>query len=173
LNLELIPQMDSVVQQLERWRGSLVEVIEQISRSPGTLDRHFTTRSSFVMRLEHVGITLSGTSLVLSGKASGRDAGYQATCDRLEELSIGSGEVLFVERFGNVVERHSTFRLLGQDVEPNAALDHVPAAPDPAMKLEDLKTTELPSRLDRLWECPVCGHVNSHSKADMCMKCGR
>ena len=114
MNRELIPQMEPLVELLNEWRGALVEVIEQITRSPGTLDRHFTTYSSLVMRLECVSITFSGTSLVVLGKAFKRDVGYQATCDLLEELTMASSEVVFVERFGKTAERHSTFRLLAK-----------------------------------------------------------
>src|SRR5262245_11437978 len=81
VNRELIPQVGSLVKQLSSWRGSLVEVVEQVSRSPGTLDRHFTTTSQFVMRLKFVGITFSGTSLTLEGEAGGQPALYQATVD--------------------------------------------------------------------------------------------
>ncbi len=115
MNRELIPQLELLVDRLNEWRGSLVEVIEQLTRRPGTLDRHFTTRSSFVMRLEHVGVAFSGTSLMLLGKAFERDVGYQATCDLLEQLSVADGEVVFVERFSKAAERHSTFKLLGAD----------------------------------------------------------
>jgi hypothetical protein len=125
LNRELIPQLEPLVERLNEWRGSLVEVVEQLTRSPGTLDRHFTTYSSLVMRLEYVGIAFSGSSLMLLGKALGRDVGYQATCDLLEQLSVARGEVIFVERFGKVAERHSTFRLLleHQDGEQSATAD--------------------------------------------------
>ncbi len=115
MNRELIPQLEPLVERLSEWRGSLVEVVEQLTRSPGTLDRHFTTYSSFVMRLEYVGIAFSGTSLMLAGKAFERNVGYQATCDLLERLSISPSEVVFVEWFGKVAERHSTFRLLGAE----------------------------------------------------------
>ncbi|HUE69950.1 MAG TPA: hypothetical protein VMP01_03595 [Pirellulaceae bacterium] len=115
MNRELIPKIELLVERLNEWRGSLVEVVEEISRSPGTLDRHFTTRASFVMRLEFAGIGFSGATLMLLGQAGDRDAGYQATCDLLEELSIERTEVVFVERFGKVAERHSTFRLLGDE----------------------------------------------------------
>jgi hypothetical protein len=121
LNRQLIPQVEPLVERLREWRGSLVEVVEQLTRSPGTLDRHFTTRSSFVMRLEHVDIAFSGSSLMLLGRAFERDVGYQATFDLLEQLSMAPNEVLFVERFGKVAERHSTFRLLGED--PDAKQD--------------------------------------------------
>lgn len=115
MNRELIPKMELLVERLHEWRGSLVEVVEEITRSPGTLDRHFTTRVSFVMRLEFAGIGFSGATLMLLGKTGDRDAGYQATCDLLEELSIETAEVLLVEMFGNVAARHSTFTLLGDD----------------------------------------------------------
>jgi hypothetical protein len=114
LNPELIPQLEPLIDRLNEWVGKLVEVIEQISRSPGTLDRHFTTRSSFVMRLESVGIAFSGATLMVLGKAFERDVAYQATCDLLEELSIGPEELVFVEKFGNVAERRSMFKLAGK-----------------------------------------------------------
>ncbi|MBX7106347.1 MAG: hypothetical protein K1X57_19875 [Gemmataceae bacterium] len=113
MDRELIPQLEPLVERISEWKGQLVEVVEQITRSPGTLDHHFTTRSSFVLRLESVAIALSGGSLMVMGKAFGRDVDYQATCDLLEELSLGSNEVVFVERFGKVVERRSTFKLIG------------------------------------------------------------
>jgi hypothetical protein len=121
LNRELIPQLEPLVERLGGWRGSLVEVVEQITRSPGTLDRHFTTTSTLVMRLEYVGIAFSGSSLMMLGKAIGRDVGYQATVDLLERLSPSTDEVVFVERFGTVAERHSTFRRLPEapDSEPD------------------------------------------------------
>ena len=104
MNRELIPQLDPLVDRLNEWRGSLVEVVEQVTRSPGTLDRHFTTRSSFVMRLEFVGIAFSGASLMVLGKAFDRDVGYQATCDLLEHLSVAPDEVIVVERFAKVAD---------------------------------------------------------------------
>jgi hypothetical protein len=114
LDRELIPQLEPLVERLNGWRGSLVELVEQVTRSPGTFDRHCTTRSSFVMRLELVAIAFSGASLTVLGKASGRDAGYQAACDLLELLSVAPAEVVFVERFGEVAERHTTLRLLDE-----------------------------------------------------------
>jgi hypothetical protein len=122
LNRELIPQLEPLVARLSEWRGSRVEVVEQLTRSPGTLDRHFTTISTLVLRLEYVGIALSGGSLMVVGKAFGRDVGYQATLDRLERLSLGPEEVVFVEHFGSAAERHSTFRRLSEaeDAEPGA-----------------------------------------------------
>src|SRR5262245_43495880 len=89
LNRELISQLEPLVERISEWKGQLVEVVEQITRSPGTLDRHFTTRSTLVMRLESVGIALSGTSLLVMGNAFEKNVGYQATCDLLEELSLG------------------------------------------------------------------------------------
>ncbi len=125
LNRELIPQLEPLVERLSGWRGSLVEVIEKLTRSPGTLDRHFTTTSTTVLRLEHVGIAFSGGSLMVLGRAFGRDVGYEATVDLLERLSVGPDEVVFVERFGSVAERHSRFRLLPDSAgaEPGAAAD--------------------------------------------------
>jgi hypothetical protein len=127
LNRELISQLEPLVERLSGWRGSLVEVVEQITRSPGTLDRHFTTSSTLVLRLEYVGIAFSGGSLMVLGKAFGRDVGYEATVDRLERLSLGPDEVVFVEQFGAIAERHSTFRRL-----PEAPHAGPGAAPDPA-----------------------------------------
>ena len=118
MNRELIAQMGPLVEYLSGWRGALVEVVEQVTRSPGTLDRHFTTTSTLVLRLEHVAIAFSGGSLMVLGKAFGRDVGYQATIDLLERLSLGPAEVVFVERFGAAVERHSTFRPIPEP--PNA-----------------------------------------------------
>jgi hypothetical protein len=112
LNRNLIGQLEPLVERLNEWRGSLVEVVEQLTRSPGTLDRHFTTTSTLVLRVEHVAIAFSGGSLMVLGKAFGRDVGYQATVDLLESLSVGPAEVVLVERFGRVAERHSTFRPL-------------------------------------------------------------
>jgi hypothetical protein len=66
------------------------------------------------MRFESVAIAFSGASLMVMGKAFERNVDYQATCDLLEELSLGSGEVVFVERFSKVVERRSTFTLIGE-----------------------------------------------------------
>lgn len=116
MNGELIPQLCPLAEHLSGWRGSLVEVVERITRSPGTLDRHCTTRSSFVMRLEFVGLTFSGASLTLLGTAGEREASYQATCDCLESLSIDEDEVVLVERLGKAVERHSTCRLVDEEV---------------------------------------------------------
>ncbi|AMV28250.1 hypothetical protein VT84_27855 [Gemmata sp. SH-PL17] len=117
---ELLPQLESLVRRLYECRGSLVEVVEQITRFPGTLDRHFTTTSTLVMRLEFVGVTVSGASLMVLGRAFGRDVGYQATCDLLESLTVFPGEAVFVERFSKGVERHSTFRLLNSgEVTPD------------------------------------------------------
>lgn len=125
MNRDLIPQLEPLVELLNTWRGALVEVVERLTRSPGTLDRHFTTSSTLVMRLEYVGIAFSGGSLMLMGKAFGRNVGYQATVDLLERLSLAPGEVVFVEQFGKVAERHSAFRLLDevQDAEPKVAPD--------------------------------------------------
>jgi len=114
MNRELIPQLEPLVERLSEWRGSLVEVVEQLTRSPGTLDRHFTTTTTLVLRLEHVGIAFSGGSLLVLGRAFGRDVGYQAAVERLERLSLGPEEVVFVERFGAAAERHSTFRRLAE-----------------------------------------------------------
>ena len=95
-------------------------MVEQITRSPGTLDRHFTTTSTLILRLESVGIAFSGSSMMVLGRAFGRDVGYQATLDLLEGLSLGPAEVVFVERFGAVAERRSTFRPVpdSPDAEP-------------------------------------------------------
>lgn len=112
MNRELIPQLELLLERLSRWRGSLVEIVEQITRRPGSLDRHVTTTTTLVLRLEHVGIAFSGGSLTLLGRAFDRDAGYQATVDLLESPTVGPAEVVFVERFGTVAERHSRFRLL-------------------------------------------------------------
>ncbi len=112
MNRERIPQIESLIETLNGWRGALVEVTEQITRSPGTLDRHFTTRSVLVMRLENVGIAFSGATLMLFGQVVGRNVEYQATLDLLEHLTVRPEEVVFVERFGRVAERHSTFRPL-------------------------------------------------------------
>ena len=112
MSRELIPQLEPLVELLEKWRGSLVEVVEKITRRPGTLDRHCTTTSTLVLRLESVGIAFSGSSLMVLGKAFDRDVGYEATVDLLERLSLGPSEVIFVERFGSTIERHSRFRQL-------------------------------------------------------------
>jgi hypothetical protein len=103
----------------------LVEVVEELTRRPGSLDRHCTTTSTLVMRLEYAGVAFSGASLMVLGKALGRDVGYQATLDLLERLTVGPDEVVFVERFGSVAERHSRFRPLpdAPDAEPGAAPD--------------------------------------------------
>lgn|GEM_PF-4682298 len=114
MNRELFPQLAPLVECLSEWRGSLVEVVEELTRSPGNLDRHFTTTSTLVLRLEYVMIAFSGGSLMVLGKAFGRDVGYQATIDLLQRLSLGPDEVVFVERFGSAAERHSTFRRLSQ-----------------------------------------------------------
>lgn len=100
----------SLVGRLEEWRGSVVRVVEQITRRPGTLDRHFTTRSVLVFRLEHVGVAFSGAAVTLMGRAFGVDAEYQATLDGMERLETGPDAVVFVERFGEIVERHSEVR---------------------------------------------------------------
>ena len=125
MNRELIPQLEPLVEQLTAWRGSLVEVVEQVTRRPGSLDRHCTTTSSVVLRLEFAGVAFSGASLMVLGKAFGRDVGYQATLDLLERLSVGPDEVVFVERFGAEAERHSRFRPLpdAPEAEPGAAAD--------------------------------------------------
>ncbi|MBN9524016.1 hypothetical protein J0H58_36815 [bacterium] len=112
MNRERIPQIESFVETLNGWRGMLVEVTERLTRSPGTLDRHVTTRSALVMRLENVGVAFSGATLVLFGQVFGRNVEYQATLDLLENLTVRPEEVVFVERFGTVAERHSTFRPL-------------------------------------------------------------
>lgn len=109
---ELIPQFEALLERLSEWRGALVEVVERLTRSPGTLDRHSTTTSQLVMRLEFVGVAFSGGSLTLMGKAFDRDVSYQATIDRLERMSLGIDEMVFVEKFGSAAERHSTFRRL-------------------------------------------------------------
>ena len=78
-----------------------------------------------VMRLEYVGIAFSGRSIMLMGKAYGRDVGYQAAIDLLEQLSISPGVVVFVERFGKVAERHTCFRTLPEATytEPNTTVN--------------------------------------------------
>ncbi|MEW4571490.1 hypothetical protein AB1L88_26750 [Tautonia sp. JC769] len=111
---DLVPQLEPLLERLGSWRGSLVEVVEQVTRSPGTLDRHATTRSALVLRLEHVGIAFSGASLMVLGKAFGRDVGYEASCDLLERLSVEPESVVLVEQFGRVAERHSSFRPLAE-----------------------------------------------------------
>ncbi|WP_010047806.1 hypothetical protein [Gemmata obscuriglobus] len=123
MNRELLTQLASLVERLNEWQGTMVEVIEQITRSPGSLDRHHTTYSSFVMRLEFVGVAFSGASLMVLGKALGRDVGYQASCDFLERLSVKPDGVTFVERFARVAERHTTIRQLSASpgTEPDAA----------------------------------------------------
>ncbi len=57
-------------------------------------------------------IAMSGCTLMLSGTIGDYQVDYQTTVDCLESLSIGTDEVLFVEKFGNVAERHSTFKRL-------------------------------------------------------------
>ncbi len=112
MNRDLIPQLEPLAEILRAWRGSLVEVVEQVARLPGTFDRHFTTTTQLVMKLEDVAITFSGGSLTLSGTTGSWPATYQATCERLEELSLGPREVVFLERFGQTAERRSVFRVL-------------------------------------------------------------
>lgn len=65
-----------------------------------------------LLRLDTVMIAISGGTLMILGKAFDRDVSYSATVDQLERLSISSDEVVFVERFGSLVERYSTFRRL-------------------------------------------------------------
>lgn len=110
MNRQLIPQIEPLMERLNGWRGSLVEVVEHLTRNPGSLDRHFTTTSSLVMRLEFASIAFSGASLMVLGKAFDRDVGYQATLDLMERVVIGPEEVVFVELFGSVAERHSRIR---------------------------------------------------------------
>ncbi len=112
MNRDMILQLQALVERLNEWRGAMVEVVEQLTQSPGSLDRHCTTRSSFVMRLEYAGIAFSGAALLVLGKALERDVGYQAACDLAEQLSVAPREVMLLERFGKAAERHSTIRLL-------------------------------------------------------------
>lgn len=112
MNRELIPQLPLLVERLTEWSGSIVEVEELLTRSPGNLNRHFTTRSMLLLRLDTVMIAISGGTLMILGKAFDREVSYSATVDQLERLSISSDEVVFVERFGSLVERYSTFRRL-------------------------------------------------------------
>ncbi len=105
-------EINVVMDQLDAWVGSMVKIVEQLTRKPGTLDRHFTTSSSMVMQLEHVGIAFSGANIMLLGKAYDIDVGYQVTCDRLVERSATPEKVMFVERFGTAAERFSTVECL-------------------------------------------------------------
>ena len=118
VNSGLISQLEPLVDRLNAWRGLTIEVVEQISRSPGSLDRHATTRSALVMRLESVGIAFSGARLMVLGKVLGRDVGYEAACDLLEEVSVGPEEIILVERFGRIMERHSTIKLIPERSGP-------------------------------------------------------
>lgn len=114
MNSELIPQLEPFVGHINMCKDSLVEVVEQLTHSPGDLDRHCTTRSILLMRLEYVGIAFSGATLMLIGKALSQDVRDEASCRLLERLSVGSEKVVLVERFGHVAERHSTFRPLSE-----------------------------------------------------------
>lgn len=115
LDRDFITQVQPLVERVSEWKGQLVEVVEQITRSPGTLDRHFTTRSSVVMRLESVAIAFSGATLMVMGKAHDRGVNYQVACDLIEHLSLESDNVVLVERFAGIAERHSTFNLISGD----------------------------------------------------------
>ncbi|MDY3552742.1 hypothetical protein R5W24_001830 [Gemmata sp. JC717] len=118
MNTLLMHDLAALVERLNEWRGTTVEVVEQITRSPGSLNRHATTYSSFVMRLEFVGVAFSGATLMVLGKALGRDAGYQASCDLLERLSVGADEVTLVERFAKAAERHTAIKRLNAVCDP-------------------------------------------------------
>jgi hypothetical protein len=113
MNRDLIPNLESLVERLRSWQGELIEVTESLSRlrSAGH-DRHFATSSRFHMRLKSVGITFSGGALDLGGEVEGQTVWYQATVERLQELSVQEREVLFVEQFEQHTERRSVFKLL-------------------------------------------------------------
>ena len=114
LQAKLIEQVQLAVTQCHDWRGSLLEIVEALTRVPGTLERHFTTRSVMVMRLEYVSLNFSGAALMLSGRALERDVSYQVSCDLLIDVSIETEAVFLVESFTGLAERHSAFKLLSR-----------------------------------------------------------
>lgn len=111
MNPELIPQLENCVTQIQSLRGSELLIIEQITRVPGNLNRHFCTQSVMLLELESVGITTSGAHLSLWGQIAGRQVGYQITVDLLSELQIQAEQIHFVESFGEQAERHSCIQL--------------------------------------------------------------
>ena len=113
---ELITAMESAIERLESWKGREVAVEEAISRAVGKsfgYDRHFCTRSRFVFAVEFVGWTISGSAVTVDGSQGGHQAGYQLTLDRVIAAELPEdGSVAFTERFGEVAERRSVFRLV-------------------------------------------------------------
>lgn len=112
MNRDPVRQLEPLIDRLGAWRGQLIEVVEEITRSPGTLDRHVTTRATLVMQLEYACITFSGAALTVLGKVFGRDVGYQVAYDRATRVVLAPDGVRLVEQLGKTVERLSTIRTL-------------------------------------------------------------
>lgn len=123
---ERLREIEQVVGQLQAWQGSLLRVIEEIARVPGSLDRHSTTRSCQVMELEQVAVSFSGAALMLMGKAFDRDVSYQVCCDLLTRARIRPSEIQLSEQLNQTLTRLSTLQCLAGLPEPGPGPDETP-----------------------------------------------
>jgi hypothetical protein len=112
MNPHIAAQLEPLLEQLSGWSERMVQVVEEITHHPPSLDRHFTTRTGFVFVLEHAGIAISGRRLMLLGKQGEHPADYQIACCLLTNIQIGGAQVTLVERFSDVAERHTTLRVV-------------------------------------------------------------
>lgn len=112
MNNELLDDLNDLIEHLESKRGRYIEVVSHMTRTPGSLDRHSTTRSCLVMQLETVGIAFSGAKFFLIGEALGCHVAHEVFLDLLQELNAAENSTVLVERFGKFAERHTSIRLL-------------------------------------------------------------
>ena len=91
----MIEDADQLAIAAEELRGMLVSIVSSLTleRSVGH-DRHFSTRMSFTMNVEHTGVAFSGGTLDLLGKSDCHDASYGIGLHNVVAFKIhGSGAI--------------------------------------------------------------------------------
>lgn len=104
-------QIDPLFEHLDAWVGQDVEIYELITRVPGNFNRHFATSTRLVLRLEQIGMTISGAALTLYGRMGDHSVHYQIAFDLLDSLTMESEDVILLERLGDSSQRRTSIRL--------------------------------------------------------------
>ena len=112
---ELLTDVEGAIALMESWRGKLVHVEETLARSTGDAweyDRHGCTHSRQSLVVEYVGWRFSGSALMVDGTSSGHQCSYEVSLDAVVAvIRPDESSVAFKERFGQVAERLSLFRM--------------------------------------------------------------
>ena len=107
--------LERTAAMLSEWKSRKVKVIESVARrlTPSGHDRHFATRSTFTLVIDHVGWALSGARLLVLGVDP--DFSYEVALDAVESVQIDARQVSLVERFEHHTVRSTTFSLADDD----------------------------------------------------------